>query len=131
MSLWENPNIDRNAHIQTTPWKWTIVKAAYLILGRQTDIGAHTVLLCHQGIEIQDNAQIGPNCSILSVSTIDGKQGKVTIKKNARIGAGSVVMPGVTVGENAVVGALTFVNCDIPDNETWIGIPCHKLSKSI
>ena len=44
--------------------------------------------------------------------------GKVTIKKNARIGSHSLIMPGVTIGENATVGAFSFVNKDVPDNAT-------------
>ena len=32
-------------------------------------------------------------------------------------------MPGITIGENAVVGAMSFVNCDIPDNTVVVGVP--------
>ena len=39
-------------------------------------------------------------------------------------------MPGVTVGENAVVGAMSFVNCDIPDNCVAAGVPVKNI-KSI
>ena len=38
-------------------------------------------------------------------------------------------MPGVTVGENAVVGANSFVNRDIPPNEVWVGSPVRYLKK--
>ena len=119
------PNIDRNAMVWTSTYGWKVVRPANLIIGEHTDIGSYTVLLCQQGVEVQDDAQIGPHCSIISVSTIDGKQGKVTIKKNAKVGANSVVMPGVTIGENAVVGACSFVNCDIPENEVWYGQPAR------
>ncbi|MEZ4529098.1 MAG: DapH/DapD/GlmU-related protein [Desulfobacterales bacterium] len=47
----------------------------------------------------------------------------VILKKNCRIGSHSVVMPGVTVGENAVVGAHSFVNKNIPDNVTAADVP--------
>ena len=40
-----------------------------------------------------------------------------------------MIMPGVTVGENAVVGAMSFVNCDIPDNCVAAGVPA-KVIKS-
>ncbi len=130
MNHWTMPNIDRNAHQWTSPYKWTVVRPEHLDLGRETDIGAHTVLLCQQGIEIQDKAQIGPNCTILSISTIDGKQGKVTIKKNARVGANSVIMPGVTIGENAVVGACSFVSTNVPANEVWHGSPARFRRKT-
>ncbi len=78
---------------------------------------------------IEDEVQIGSHCSIYSISTIDGKEGEVVLKKNCRIGSHSVVMPGVTVGENAVVGAMSFVNRDIPDNVVAAGVPA-KVIKS-
>ena len=39
-------------------------------------------------------------------------------------------MPGITVGENAVVGAMSFVNCDISDNCVAVGVPVKNI-KSI
>ena len=52
------------------------------------------------------------------------------LKTNCKIGTHSVIMLGVTVGENAVVGAVSFVNCDIPDNCVAAGVPV-KIIKSI
>ena len=76
---------------------------------------------------IEDDVQIGSHCSIYSISTIDGKQGKVTLKKNCKIGSHSVVMPGVTIGENAIVGACSFVNKDIPPNVVAFGVPAKVI----
>jgi acetyltransferase-like isoleucine patch superfamily enzyme len=123
MSHWMMPNIDRNAMTWTSPYGWKIIRPSNLFLGEHTDIGSFTVLLCQQGMRIEDDVQIGPHCTVMSISTIDGKQGQVTIKKNARVGANSVIMPGVTIGENAIVGACSFVNKDVPDNEVWFGTP--------
>lgn len=96
-------------------------------MGRFTDIGTFTVINAQNGVTIEDEVQIGPHCAILSASTIDSKYGPIVLKKNCRIGAGSMVMPNTTVGENAIVGALSFVNRDIPDNEVWAGCPIHKI----
>ena len=41
-----------------------------------------------------------------------------------------MIMPGVTVGENAVVGAMSFVNCDIPDDCVAVGVPAKVIKKS-
>ena len=112
-------------HLQWTKWKWLPIQPKHIWIGNNTDIGATTVLLGHQGIVIEDNVQIGPGCVIMSISTIDGKQGTVTLKRNCKIGANSVVMPGVTVGENSVVGAMSFVSTNIPDNEVWYGTPAQ------
>jgi len=92
-------------------------------LGYKTDIGAFTYINAKYGVTIEDFVQIGSHSSIYSVSTIDQKQGQVLLKKNCRIGSHSVVMPGVTVGENAVVGAFSFVNVDILDGAVAYGVP--------
>ena len=78
---------------------------------------------------VEDFVQIGSHCSIYSLSTIDGKQGPVVLKKNCRIGSHSVVMPGVTIGENAVVGAFSFVTADVPGNAVAYGVPAKAVRK--
>lgn len=117
---WERPKFDENG---MTQWNWVCQHPENLTLGRNVDIGAFSYLQCEFGIEIQDDVQIGSHCSIYSISTIDNKKGKVTIKRNARIGSHSLIMPNVTIGKNAVVGAFSFVNKDVPDNAVGWGIP--------
>ena len=117
---WKRPVIEEG---KLTQWNWLAQHKDNLILGKKTDIGAFTYINAKFGVEIQDEAQIGSHCSIYSISTIDNKQGKVTLKKNCKIGSHSVVMPGVTVGENSIVGAFSFVNKDIPDNVVAFGVP--------
>ena len=56
----------------------------------------------------------------------------ITIKKGAYIGMRASVISGkngVTIGENAVIGACALVNKDIPDNATAVGIPCRVISE--
>lgn len=101
-----------------------------LELGLKTDIGAFTYINAKHGVEIADYVQIGSHCSIYSVSTIDGKAGKVTLKKSCKIGSHSVIMPGVTVGENSIVGAFSFVNRDIPDNAVALGVPAKIIKRT-
>ena len=112
-----------------TKYNWVVQHKNNMKLGYKTDIGAFTYINAKFGVIIEDKVQIGSHCSIYSVSTIDGKEGGVVLKKNCRIGSHSVVMPGVTVGENAVVGAMSFVNRDIPDNVVAAGVPA-KVIKS-
>ena len=45
------------------------------------------------------------------------------LKRGSRFGASVVIMPGVTIGENAEVGACSQVRKDVPDNQVWFGIP--------
>ena len=56
---------------------------------------------------------------------------KSMIGGNCRIGSHTVVMPGVTIGENAVVGAMSFVNCDIPDDCVAAGVPAKVINSQI
>ncbi len=123
-SDWTPPQIEEG---KLTKWNWLVQNAANLSLGRKTDIGAFTYINAKHGVVIEDDVQIGSHCSIYSISTIDGKQGKVTLKKNCKIGSHSVVMPGVTIGENAIVGACSFVNKDIPPNVVAFGVPAKVI----
>jgi len=117
---WEYPEIEEN---KLTKYNWIVRHKENFQLGSKTDIGAFTYINAQEGVVIEDDVQIGSHCSIYSVSTIDNKKGKVVLKKNCRIGSHSIIMPGVTVGENSIIGAFSFVNKDIPDNVTAFGIP--------
>lgn len=123
---WKYPVIKEN---KPTKYNWVVQNVKGLDLGYRTDIGAFTYINAKNGVKIGDNAQIGSHCSIYSVSTIDNKDGKVTIKENACIGSHSVVMPGVTIGRNSIIGAFSFVNKDIPDNSIAFGVPAKVIRK--
>ena len=100
-----------------------------LKLGKHTDVGYGCFLQAENGIVIDDYVQIGGGTFIYSVSTIDNKKGSVWIKKNAKIGALTVIMPGVTIGKHAIVGAHSFVNKNVPDYGKVVGVPARALSK--
>ena len=51
----------------------------------------------------------------------------VHIGRNCWIGAGTVILPGVTIGENTVIGAGSVVSKDIPANVVALGVPCKVL----
>ncbi|MFC1523798.1 acyltransferase [Thermodesulfobacteriota bacterium] len=117
---WQYPTIEDGV---PTKYNWVVQHVEDFVLGYATDIGAFTYINAAHGVTIEDRVQIGSHCSIYSVSTIDGREGPVVLKKNCRIGAHSVVMPGVTIGENAIVGAMSFVSKDIPANSVAYGVP--------
>src|SRR5574344_33445 len=84
------------------------------------------------GIEIEEGVQIAPQVTILTVNhelknRIVVKCKPVLIKKNAWIGARAIIMPGVTVGENAVIGSGSVVTKDVPDNTIVVGNPAKIL----
>ena len=98
-------------------------------LGYKTDIGAFTYINAKYGVIIENLVQIGSHCSIYSISTIDNKKGKVWLKSNCKVGSHSVIMPGVTIGENSIVGAFSLVNQDVPDNVIAVGVPAKIIKK--
>jgi acetyltransferase-like isoleucine patch superfamily enzyme len=112
-----------------TQWTWRALHPQRLKLGKNTEIGSFTSIDAKEGVEIEDNVKIGFGCVILSFSSIDDKKGKVVLERSCKIGSNSVVMPGVTVGQNAIVGANSFVNRDIPRDEIWVGSPAQFLKK--
>jgi acetyltransferase-like isoleucine patch superfamily enzyme len=125
---WSPPTFDETG---LTRWNWMCQYTENLVLGRYVDIGAFTYINAKYGVVMEDLVQVGSHCSIYSLSTIDNKKGKVVLRKNARIGSHTVIMPGVTVGENSVVGALSYVREDIPANSVAYGIPAHSARKSV
>ena len=81
------------------------------------------------GITIEDNVQIGPNVTFTNDKYPRAKQPfelqRTTVKKGASVGAASVILGGVTIGENAMIGAGSVVTTDVPANELWVGNPAR------
>ena len=115
----------------------------YINYGRNTKIGKNVfinfdcVCLDLGGITIEDNVLIAPKVSLLSeghpLSPNERQSlvpGHIHIRKNAWIGAGATILPGVTVGENAVVAAGAVVSKDVPANTVVGGVPA-KIIKTI
>ena len=123
---WKFPEVEEG---KLTKYNWMVQNKDGLKLGYKTDIGAFTYINAKNGVVIEDFVQIGSHCSLYSESTIDSKVGQIILKKNCKIGSHSVIMPGVTIGENAVIGAFSFVNRDVPDNVVAAGVPVKVIKK--
>ena len=87
-------------------------------------------------IYVGDYTLIGPNVTIATAGhPIDPDlreqayqyNASVRIGRNCWIGAGAVIVPGVTIGNNVVIGAGSIVTKDIPDNVVAVGNPCRVL----
>jgi hypothetical protein len=78
---------------------------------------------------IGDDALLTPHAYARTTSDIL-ILGKIEIKKNAIVGAKSMIMPGVTVGENSMINAMSLVpmNTKIPPNQIWGGNPAVKIT---
>lgn len=86
------------------------------------------------GIRLEDNVFIGPNVTFTNDKFPRSKQypeklQNTIIKKGASIGAGSVILGGITIGENAMIGAGSVVTKDIPNDELWFGNPAKFIRK--
>lgn len=103
-------------HLVPTKWQWMVSYPENLVISTECDIGAFTYINARYGVVIEDDVQIGAHCAIYSDNTINGTQGMVRIKKGAKIGAQSVILPGVTIGRNAMCGAFSLIARDVPDN---------------
>ena len=123
---WQMPEIEDG---KPTKYNWVVQNKNGLKLGKYTDIGAYTYINAKYDVVIEESVQIGSHCSVYSVSTIDKKEGKIVLKKNCRIGSHSIIMPGVAIGKNSIIGAFSFVNKDIPDNVLAFGIPAKVIKK--
>ncbi|MNJ98957.1 putative acetyltransferase [compost metagenome] len=115
----------------------------YTNFGRFTKIGKNVFInhacsfLDMGGITIEDEVLIGPRVNLVTENhpldpndrrTLTTKP--IKIKKRAWIGAGATILPGVTIGENAVVAAGAVVSKDVADNMIVGGVPASVI-KSI
>ena len=121
---WQKPKFNKNG---MTKWNWMCQNHENLHLGENTDIGAFTYINARFGVAIEADVQIGSHCSIYSHNTIDNTQGKVVIKQGARIGSHTVILPGVTIGKNALIGAHSLVKENVKDNAVMAGVPVKDI----
>lgn len=105
-------------------------------LGKHVFINSNVMMVDLGGITIDDNVLLGPHTTIVSVNhplppnKRHGLELKpVHIKQNAWLGANTTILPGVTVGENAVVAAGAVVSHDVPDNTVVAGVPARVIKQ--
>ncbi|QIL77182.1 sugar O-acetyltransferase [Hymenobacter sp. HDW8] len=112
----------------------------YINYGKNTKIGKKVFInfgctfLDLGGITIEDNVQLAPGVKLLSESHPLSSRDRqslvpkpVHIKRNVWIGAAATILPGVTIGENAIVAAGAIVSRDVPANTIVGGIPAKIL----
>lgn len=81
-----------------------------------------------EGIEISDYAAVGAGCQIYG-QTKSSNSGRVVLEKDSLLGANSIVYPGVTIGEGAVVTAGSIITEDVPPWSIAVGIPPKLIGK--
>ena len=138
----ENVHIGSNVRIDC----YSVITSEYpLILGNNIHIGAGVHIFGTAGVTIHDFCNISSRCSIFSTSddytqgymtnpTIPNEFKRLTIspvvmEKHVIIGCGSIIMPGVTLGMGAAVGAQSFVNKDVPEFNIVGGTPIKTIGQ--
>lgn len=121
---------------------WRGNDAGKIHIGNRTYIGPYCYLGAHDHIlQIGEDSMIGAGCYLITSNHQIGDKSRpyreqgfkgadVTLGKNVWLGAHVVVLPGVTIGDHAIVGAGGVVTKDIPPGETWAGIPAKKIQPS-
>lgn len=115
----------------------------YTDCGKNINVGKNVFInscCCFQdqgGIKIGDGALIGHNVVLATLNHGFLPEGRkntipkpIVIGKNVWIGSNSTVLGGVTIGDNAIIGAGSLVNKDVPENMIAAGVPA-KIIKSI
>ena len=87
------------------------------------------------GITIEDDVFIGPNATFTNDKYPRSKVYpevfvRTVVKRRASIGANATILCGVTIGENAMIGAGSVVTKDVPDGELWYGNPAKSHGKA-
>jgi acetyltransferase-like isoleucine patch superfamily enzyme len=109
----------------------------FIKIGKNVFINHACSFLDMGGITIEDNVLIGPKVNLITenhpLNPGDRKSlicKPIVIKRNAWIGAGATILPGVTIGENSVVAAGAVVTANVPPNTIVGGVPA-KFIKNI
>ncbi len=109
---------------------------AYVHFGRNVYCNFGVTMVDDTHIYVGDYTMIGPNVVIATAGhpilpelRRKGYQYNMSVRigENCWIGAGAVILPGVTIGNNVVVGAGSIVTKDLPDNVVAAGNPCRIL----
>jgi acetyltransferase-like isoleucine patch superfamily enzyme len=110
-------------------------------IGRNVKVSSHT-FVC-EGVEVEDDCFIGHNVSFINdkypratndgmpQSEADWQVVPTRVMRGASIGTGATILCGITIGENAIVGAGSVVTHDVPDNAVVAGNPARLLPREV
>ena len=105
-------------------------------LGKDVFVNHACTFMDRGGITLEDNVLVGPKVNLITTNhPLDPAQRKATyslpivVRRNAWLGANATVMPGVTIGENAILAAGAVVTKDVAANTIVAGVPARVVKK--
>ena len=108
----------------------------YITIGKEVFINMGCTFMDRGGITVEDKVLIGPKANLITENHPEDPELRryvyakpIHIKKGAWIGASTTILPGVTIGENAIVAAGAVVTKDVPDNVIVGGVPAKIIRK--
>ena len=111
---------------------------ANVLIENDVKIGNNCTVKCGvqlwDGVVLEDDVCIGANVTFTNdryprAKNPDWRLERTLIKRGASVGAGSTLLCGITVGENAMIGAGSVVTKDVPAGELWVGNPARYVRK--
>ena len=111
---------------------------SHCFIENDVEIGNNVTIKCGvqlwDGLRVEDDVFIGANVSFTNDRDPRSKQypvrfEKTVIRKGASIGAGSVILCGIEIGEKAMIGAGSVVTKSVPAGELWVGNPARFVRK--
>ena len=103
-----------------------------VIIGKNVFVNSNCLMMSRGGITIEDDVMIAANVSLLTNNHDPYERQVLTckpimIRKGAWLGAGATILPGVSVGKYAIVGAASVVTHDVPDYAIVVGSPAKVI----
>lgn len=125
------PTLGQSSHINTPV---TAVRPHMVSIGKNVVIMPGCLMMAAGGISIDDGAMIAANVQLISNNHDLYERQIITcrpihIGRNVWIGAGATILPGVTIGDNAVVGAASVVTKDVASDTIVAGNPARLIKR--
>ena len=136
----------KNIGSDTQVWQYSIILPgarvgnncninAFCFIENDVIIGDNVTVKCGvyiwDGITIEDNVHIGPAAAFTNDlyprSKHDFSLARTIIKRGVSIGANATLLPGLTIGQYALIGAGSVVTKNIPGNTLWVGNPARQV----
>ncbi len=141
----------QNTHIpeSTNIWQFCVVLpgakigencniCSHCFIENEVNIGNGVTVKCGvqiwDGVTLEDGVFVGANVTFTNdryphARNANWKVVPTTVKRGASIGAGSTILCGVTIGENAMIGAGSVVTKDVPAGQVWVGNPARFMRR--